>query len=504
MKVLAIASEMHPLVKTGGLADVVGALPAALALHGWQVTTLIPGYPAVMKRIGPVRTAKRYPGLFGKDARIVRAQYEGRDLIVLDAPALFDREGGPYLDASGHDWPDNWKRYAALSAVGADLAAGGLRHFRPDVVHAHDWQAALAMAYIRHGRAADVPGVVTIHNLAFQGRYDSTVFGALGLPDAAWAVDGIEYYGGVGYLKAGLHYADAITTVSPSYAREIRTGQWGMGLDGLLNRRSDVVHGIVNGIDGEEWDPATDVLLPTRYTAETLADRRANRAEIERRFGLDSDDSLLVTIVSRLTWQKGMDVLAHQIDAIAGMGIRIALLGSGDAGIEGQLLAASARHQGRIGIILGYDEGAAHLLQGGADAIIVPSRTEPCGLTQLYGLRYGCVPIVTRTGGLADTVIDANEAALGQEVATGIQFDALTAESLMGALARAQALHADGATWAGIQRAGMRADFSWNRSAGRYAALFRRLVDERIARQAAAAAAVPAAAAILPVEEVAQ
>ena len=490
MKVLAVASELHPLIKTGGLADVVGALPQALAHHGWQVTTLIPGYPAVMKRIAPEgrpppRTAKRYPTLFGVSARIIRTRYEGRDLIILDAPALFDREGGPYLDNSGQDWPDNWRRFAALSAVGADLAAGGLRHFRPDIVHAHDWQAALTLAYMRHGPARAVPGIVTIHNLAFQGRFDAQIFGALGLPGAAWSVDGVEYYGGVGYLKAGLQYADAITTVSPSYAREIRTGEWGMGLDGLLRARGAAVHGIVNGIDVAEWNPATDPTLTARYAIDTLAERAKNRAAIEQSFGLDSDGSLLVTIVSRLTWQKGMDILAGCLDAIAVRGIRLAILGSGDAGLEGQFLAAASRHPGRIGVRLAYDEVAAHLLQGGADAIIIPSRTEPCGLTQLYGLRYGCVPIVTRTGGLSDTVIDANEAALAMGVATGLQFGPLSPESLLDVLARAQALHGDSAAWQSLQRAGMAADFSWDRSAGRYADLFARLVND--ARPAAGA-----------------
>ncbi len=480
MKLLAVASEIHPLIKTGGLADVVGALPAALAPHGWQVTTLVPGYPAVMKRIdrsgAKLRAAKRYPALFGADARVIRATCEGRDLLVLDAPALYDRDGGPYLDMAGHDWTDNWRRYAALSAVGADLAAGGLRHFQPDVVHVHDWQAALTLAYLRHGRAPHVPGVLTIHNLAFQGRYDPGIFPALGLPQETFSVDGLEYYGGVGYLKAGIQYADAITTVSPSYAREITTGEWGMGLDGLLRARGSALHGIVNGIDMDEWNPAQDGALATPYTVGTIDARRHNRAAIEKSFGLDRDDSLLVTIISRLTWQKGLDLLAGQLDAIAGLGIRIALLGSGDAGLEGQFLAAASRHRGRIGVRIGYDEAASHLLQGGADAIIVPSRTEPCGLTQLYGLRYGCVPIVARTGGLADTVIDANEAALGAGVATGLQFGPLTPDNLLTALSRARDLHRDGAAWTAMQRAGMAADFSWDRSAARYASLFNELV----------------------------
>lgn len=478
MKVLSVTSEMYPLIKTGGLADVAGALPAALGHHGCRVTTLLPGYPAVMKRVEKARTAKRYPHLFGADARVFRTQYEGRDLFILDAPALFDREGGPYLDMAGHDWTDNWRRFAALSAVGADIAAGGVRGYKADIVHAHDWQAALTLAYLRQGPGEPVPGVLTIHNLAFQGRFEPGIFGALGLPDSAFAMDGVEYYGGVGYLKAGIQYAQAVTTVSPSYAREITTSEWGMGLDGLLRARGSALHGIVNGIDTDEWDPATDHALSARFTGKTVGARRRNRIAVERSFGLDHDDALLVTIVSRLTWQKGMDIVAGCLDAIAGMGIKIALLGTGDAAIEGQLLAAAARHRGRIGTKLTYDERLSHIVQGGADAIIIPSRTEPCGLTQLYGLRYGCVPIVTRTGGLADTVIDANEAALGAGVATGLQFGpGLDRDGLLAVLARAQALYRDKELWANIQRAGMRADFSWDRSAGRYAALFRQLVE---------------------------
>lgn len=480
MKILAIASELHPLIKTGGLADVVGALPAALATQSCDVVTLLPGYPAVLRRLGTMgRAAKRYPQLFGTEARLLKAEHEGRSLLILDAPALFDRDGGPYQDMAGHDWPDNWRRFAALAAVGADVAAGGLRGYRPDLLHAHDWQAALAIAYVRHGRRPELPTVLTIHNLAFQGRFEPVIFGALGLPMEAFAMDGVEYYGGVGYLKAGLHYADLITTVSPSYAREITTGEWGMGLDGLLRERGDRLHGVVNGIDTAEWDPATDPLLPARFDADRLAARRGNRAEVERRFALDSDDSLLLCVVSRLTWQKGMDILAARIDELAAMGVRIALLGAGDSAIEGQLLAAAARHPGRVGVHLSYDEELAHVLQGGADAILIPSRTEPCGLTQLYGLRYGCVPVVARTGGLMDTVIDANEAALGQGVATGIVFGPLSGDSLVSAVERTQMLHADATVWTGMQRAGMAGDWSWRRSAARYAALFEKLVAAR-------------------------
>ena len=476
MKVLAVASEFYPLIKTGGLADVVGALPGALAAHGVAVTTLIPGYPAVMHRIGKGKAVKRYADLFGAPARLLRAHYEGLDLLVLDAPALFERDGGAYLDPSGHDWPDNWRRFAALSAVGADIAGGGLRGFAPDLVHVHDWQAAMALAYMKHSGAPAEPGVITIHDLAFQGRFDASVFGALGLPPSAYALDGVEYYGGVGFLKAGLQYADAITTVSPSYAAEIMTPELGMGLDGLISNRAGVLHGIVNGIDTDEWNPASDPLIPATYGPRRLSARQRNRRAIEKRFGLKRDDAMLFCVISRLAWQKGIDLLADQIDALVAMGAKLAVLGSGDAALEGALLGAASRHRGRVGVMLGYDEPVAHLLQAGSDAILVPSRTEPCGLTQLYGLRYGCVPVVTRTGGLADTVIDANDAALAQGVATGVQFWPLTPETLHRAIARAVALHARPDVWAAIQRRGMAADNGWGRSAGRYAALYAELV----------------------------
>ena len=479
MKALAVASEMHPFVKTGGLGDVVGALPQALAQHGVATTTMLPGYPQVMRAIGKSRIVARYPDLFGTAARLLRVKASGADLLVLDAPGLYARDGGAYADSAGNDWRDNWRRFAALSAAAADVAGGSIARFAPDVVHAHDWQAAMAIAYMRHGRAADVPAVITIHNLAFQGRFGADIFGALGLPASAFTVDGVEYYGGVGYLKAGLQYADAITTVSPTYAAEIRTPAAGMGLDGLIAGRSGDLHGIVNGIDVGQWNPAADPAIPANYSARSLAARQRNRRAVEKRFGLARWDGPIFCVVSRLTWQKGMDLLLDAIDDLIAMGGRLALIGSGDQALEGGLLAAAARHRGRIGVVIGYDEGVSHLLQAGADAILVPSRFEPCGLTQLYGLRYGCVPIVARTGGLADTIIDANEAALAAGVATGILHEPGRGDSFRAAIAKAVSLFADRERWTALQRAGMKADFSWNRSAARYAALYASLIERK-------------------------
>lgn len=481
MQVLSVTPEIFPLIKTGGLADVTGALPLALAGKGVAMRTLIPGYPQVMDAFKKKKAVHQYPLLQGGKASVQAVELAGLDLFVLDAPHLFDRPGGPYGDASGGDWPDNWRRFAALSQVGADIAAGAISGYMPDIVHAHDWQSAMTLAYMRYGQAVGTPSMITVHNLAFQGQFGAGIFGELGLPAVAMALDGVEYYGGVGFLKAGLQAAWAITTVSPTYAQEIRSAEFGMGLDGLINMRSRDLYGIVNGIDTDIWNPATDKHLAVNYTARTLKDRRSSRMAVEERFGLDRDDSPIACVVSRLTWQKGMDILAAVVDGIVATGARLAILGSGDAGLEGSLLAAAARHRGRVGVVVGYDEGLSHMMQGGCDAIVIPSRFEPCGLTQLYGLRYGCVPIVARTGGLADTVIDANEAAMSAGVATGFQFAPNNGGALLHAIRRLVDAHADAGLWASIQRQGMKADVSWDRSAEKYVELYRLLLSKRAA-----------------------
>jgi starch synthase len=336
----------------------------------------------------------------------------------------------------------------------------------------------MAPAYLRY-RGIGVPSVLTIHNLAFQGQFAASIFGGLELPPHAFALDGVEYYGGVGFLKAGLHSASAITTVSPTYAREIATPAFVMGLDGLINTRAADLHGIVNGIDVATWDPETDPLLPANYSARRPRGRADNRAAIEQRFGLDTDAAPIFAVVSRLTWQKGMDLLAEAAGALVHAGGKLAVLGSGEPGLEAQFLSLAGQHTGRIGVVLGYDEPLAHAMQGGADAILIPSRFEPCGLTQLCGLRYGCVPVVARTGGLADTVIDANIAAVGAGVATGVQFAPDSLAALVAAIVRAVELHAQPKVWNAMQKQGMKADVSWEHSAKAYAELYASLLPER-------------------------
>ena len=479
LPVLSVASEMYPLLKTGGLGDVVGALPAALAPHGVAVRTLLPGHPDVLAGLQDAQERAQWPHWFGGAARLLQGRHGALELLVLDAPHLYQRPGNPYLGADGRDWPDNAVRYAALSHAAARVAWGELAGVTPCLVHVHDWQSALVPAYLHYlGRGKRrCPSVLTLHNLAFQGQFKASVWHRLGLPAEAFAMQGLEYHGDVGYLKAGIHFADAITAVSPTYAREIRTLAGGMGLDAMLRWRGDALSGIVNGIDTEVWNPATDPHLVQRYDADALERRAANRLDVEARFGLPNSDAPLLCMVSRLTTQKGIDLVSATLDAIVASGARLVVLGGGDAAIEQALQAAAQRHPQQVAVQLGYDENLAHRLQGGCDAILVPSRFEPCGLTQLYGLRYGCVPVVARVGGLADTVIDANDAAVKAGVATGVQFSDISAEGVLEAVQRTVALHRRPATWRAMQQAGMRADVSWHSSAAAYAALYRSLLS---------------------------
>ncbi|MEX0852405.1 MAG: glycogen synthase GlgA [Bauldia sp.] len=477
-RVLAVASEVYPLVKTGGLADVVGALPAALKAHGIDMRVMVPGYPAVMAGLSGRAQLRRYDALFGGRATLVAGRAGNLDLIALDAPGLFDRPGNPYLGPDGADWPDNWRRFAALSRAAADLGEGKIAAFVPEVVLANDWQAALTAAYLNYAEGHRAKAIVAIHNLAFQGNFPGTIFAELGLPPSAFALDGVEYYGGVSYLKGGLQLADAIVTVSPSYAAEICTPAGGMGLDGLLRSRRSALTGILNGIDTEVWNPHQDANLEATFDSSGLGRRAENRRAVETAFGLEAGDGPLFAVISRLTWQKGMDVLGAGIDGLTAAGGRLALLGSGDTALEGMFRAVASRTRGRVGVVIGYDERLSHLLQGGADAILVPSRFEPCGLTQFCGLRYGCVPVVSRVGGLADSVIDANDAAVTAGVATGIQFQPLDAAGLESAIMRTMTLYRERKVWTRIQRQGMKTDVSWRTSAARYAALFRGVASQ--------------------------
>ncbi|THF47237.1 glycogen synthase GlgA [Allorhizobium terrae] len=477
MNVLSVTSEVYPLIKTGGLADVAGALPLALDALGINTRTLLPGYPAVMDKIGPANPLMHFPDLLGEAATLLAATYEGLDLLVLDAPSLYQRAGGPYLDPTGQDYADNWKRFAVLSMAGAEIAQGALNDWQPDLVHVHDWQAALVPVFMRYSEKPEIPSLLTIHNIAFQGQFPANILPELQLPGHAYW-EALEYHGTVSYLKGAIVTAHAISTVSPSYAEEILEPAYGMGLEGVVASRADSLHGIVNGIDIEAWNPAKDALIAASYGVTTLKKRSLNRDSLSKHFGLDQDNSPIFCVISRLTWQKGMDVLAEIIDDLVAEGGKLVVLGSGEPGLEWALKTAANRHPGRVGVQLGYNEPLSHLMQAGSDAIIIPSRFEPCGLTQLYGLRYGCVPVVARTGGLNDTIIDANTAALAAKVATGIQFAAVTADGLKQAVRRTIRLFNDTKTWNQIQKQGMKADVSWEASAQAYVHLYHRLLGK--------------------------
>ncbi len=475
LKVLSVASEIYPLIKTGGLADVTGALPGALSNEGIDMRTLVPGYPAVLAALEEAQELMAFPGLFGT-ARLLAAKSHGLDLFVLDAPYLYGRPGNPYVGPDGLDWPDNAYRFAALAKVAAEIGLGLLSAFVPNIVHMHDWQAGLTAAYMHYSGKAAPGTVMTRHTLAFQGQFPAELVMPLGLPPAAFDMDGVEHYGAIGFLKAGLQLADRITTVSPTYALEIMQPETGMGFDGLLRARAARVRGILNGIDTAVWDPAKDPLIAKTYDASQLDARAANKAFLQNGLGLRQEPgALTVGVVSRLSWQKGLDLLLEALPVLLEEGMQLALLGTGETELEAKFQAAAETYPGQIGVTIGHDETLAHRIQAGADVLAIPSLFEPCGLTQLCALRYGAVPVVARVGGLCDTIIDANEMALTAGAATGVQFYPVTSDNLAGALGKAAKLFRDRPAWRNMQKNGMTTDVSWRRPARRYADLYREL-----------------------------
>jgi starch synthase len=462
VRVLHVTPECAPMTKTGGLGDVSEALPAALREAGVDALTLLPGYPPVLDHVGGAREAARL-NLLGFDCRLLRAD----PFIVVDCPQLYARDGGPYHTPDGEDWDDNALRFGVLSRAAARL--GGARSpldWRPAIVHCHDWPAGLAPVYLRDEpeRAASV---MTIHNLAFQGNYDAQLLAPLEVPASAFTIDGVEFYGRLSFLKGGIATADAVTTVSPTYAGEIQTSELGQGLDGLLRHRRAVLSGILNGIDTRVWDPASDARIAQRYDARTLERKAANKAALQRRLQLEPRAGVpLVGAVSRLTHQKGADLIAAAADALAALPAQLAVVGRGERELEHALAAAAARHPGRVAVRVAFDEDLAHAIEAGADLFVMPSRFEPCGLNQMYSQRYGTPPVVRATGGLVDTV---------QDGVTGFLFERADGEALLEALRRALAVYAEPARWRRLQRAGMERDFSWSAAARRYADLYLKL-----------------------------
>ena len=478
MNVLFVASECAPFVKTGGLADVIGAVPKALAALGVSVKILLPAYPAFDAIKAKGKTVMKIAELHGGAAKLIAVQAEGLDLLLLDAPHLFDRAGNIYLDETGKDWPDNHLRFGGLARIGADVALKGVKGWKPDVVNCHDWQSGLVPVYLRQA-GNKTPCVMTIHNIAFQGLFNADVLKELGLTPKVFVPEGVEYFGKIGFLKGGIAYSDKITTVSPTYANELLLPEFGMGLDGLMKSRDADLTGILNGIDLDIWNPVTDPELTANYSVTRMTGKKKNKAAVEARFGLTPNPKApLFCVISRLTSQKGLDLLIETLPGLVGRGARLAVLGSGDVELEAAFIGAAHKYAGSVGVIIGYDEALSHLMQGGSDAILIPSRFEPCGLTQLYGLRYGTLPVVARTGGLEDTVIDANDAALQANCATGVQFAPITAPALDTAIARACTLYEQPKTWSAMMRRAMRHPVGWDRSAVAYRDLYAGLVKQ--------------------------
>lgn len=467
-RVLSVASECVPLIKTGGLADVVGALPAALAELGWDMRVMLPAYRALRPLLGNMVEVWYEQGLFGGDARLMAGTVAGLSVLLLDAPHLYDREGGPYSGPGG-DWFDNARRFAALSWMAAKIAREGLGDgWKPDVLHAHDWQAGFAPAYLAYDGTGGVGTVLTIHNIAFQGWAPATALADLRLPFEQFYPAALEYYGGLSSLKAGLVTADRITTVSPNYAAELMRPEFGMGLQGVIAARAAAVCGILNGVDTAVWAPAAE---PVPYALASMQGKAANRAALCAEFGLDVPGPLAI-LVSRLTDQKGIDLLPGAIPDFIAAGGGLLVLGSGDPALEAAIRSLEARFPGRVAVRIGYDEALSHRMFAGGDAVLVPSRFEPCGLTQMYGLAYGTVPVVSLVGGLADTVIHASPAAMSAGVATGVVFHPVDGLAFGQALRALLALYANKADWAQVQENAMRQPVGWQASAEAYATLY--------------------------------
>ena len=480
MKVLHVAAEVFPLVKTGGLADVVAALPVALARQGADVRLMLPGLPAVLDAVQGARVVLDIGACFGAmRVRLLLARMPQTQLLVyvVDAPYLYRRGGSPYQDSQGQEWPDNLQRFALLGWVAAHLAAADADpDWVPDIVHAHDWHAAMVCAYMAQHPGTAARSVFTVHNLAFQGLFPLRDWPILGLPSEVLSAAGLEFHGQLSFIKAGLSFADQITTVSPTYAREIATHEFGCGLDGVLRSRADHVSGILNGIDTAVWDPATDAAIAQSYDFDRLQGKTACRLALRSELGLDDDEgAFLVTIISRLTSQKGLDLLLASLPELVAAGLQLAVQGTGEPALEAAFRMAQQAHPGRIHTQVGYDEARAHRLLAGADAILVPSRFEPCGLTQMYGLRYGTLPIVRRVGGLADTVRDDAAGDARARPANGFLFDAATPQALSSAILRAARLRGDTKAWRARMATAMAEPLSWAEPARDYLALYQRL-----------------------------
>ncbi len=485
MDILFASSEAHPLIKTGGLADVSGALPRAIKNAKQEICLILPAYPAARQAACSLRPVAKLQ-IAGSDAPVTllqgRLPHTRVRLYLVDSPEHFDRPGGPYSTPQGEDWPDNAERFALFARAVCELAMdrAGLG-WKPDLVHCNDWQTGLVPALL--SREHDRPATVfTIHNLAYQGLFGHEQFKALQLPSDWWSMHLLEFHHKLSFIKGGLVFADRLTTVSPTYAKEICTPEFGCGLDGLLKKRSDRLTGILNGVDYQAWNPGRDRLIPHTYTARTLRLKLENKIALQKTYGLPvKPDIPLFGSVGRLVEQKGIDLVLDLIPDLLQRPMQLVFLGTGQPELETALREAGKKHPTKIGVHIGYSEELSHLVEAGSDAFLMPSRFEPCGLNQLYSLRYGTPPIVRRTGGLADSVVDATGPNIKDGIATGFVFDEAEPEALLGAIDRALNLFAQQRVWKKLVERGMHEDFSWNRSAAAYLDLYERTLAEHTA-----------------------
>lgn len=483
IKVLFVTSEVAPLIKTGGLADVSGALPMALREIEVDVRLLVPGYPQVIAQMGPhevVANISDIPG-FPSSRLLFGILKSGVPIMVLDCPVLYQRDGGPYSDANGHDWMDNALRFGLLSRIAALLGSHDSPiSWSPDLVHGNDWQTGLVGVYLSVAEGA-VPNIMTIHNLAFQGNFRPKKVQLLHLPPASFNVNGVELYGNMSFLKAGLYYAHHITTVSPNYAREIQSEELGFGLQGLLHSRRDDITGILNGIDIDEWNPETDEHLPSNFGVTRMTGKAQCKQALQARMGLTlAADVPLLAVVSRLTHQKGLDLLLEIAPSLLDLPVQLVILGSGDAFMQHAALALAEQYPGKIAVMIGFDEGLSHQIEAGADMFVMPSRFEPCGLNQFYSQRYGTPPIVHNTGGLADSVVDCTQDTLQNGSASGFVFTGMSTEKLYDAIQRAVTLYRDERKWKMLRKNCMGKDFSWQTSARAYRRVYSKVLGRSL------------------------
>lgn len=476
MKILFVASEAFPFIKTGGLADVVGALPLALAKRQHDVKLLIPYYKGMALDgidcqpvcclgdplgFGTMEVMKGRVTSSGGDASI--------ELWLLKCPALYERDGGPYLTPEGIDHVDNHKRFAALSWAGATLTLnGGLLGWQADIVHAHDWQVGLLPAYLSSWKVKHPPVLFTIHNLQYTGVFPRHSYTDLGLSEELYHLHGLEYFGNYSMLKAGIQYSDLVSTVSPTYAKEIQTDEYGCGLQGLLSDQQHKLHGVLNGVDTQIWNPATDTALAATYDKTSLDKKALNKRTLQRHCGLPESNAMLFGVVSRLTQQKGLDLVLEALPPLLSNGVQLVVLGSGDKSLEQKFTALAQQYPDQVSVRIGYDEPYSHLLQAGVDCLLIPSRFEPCGLTQLYALQYGTLPLVRATGGLADSVWECEP----DKPQTGFVFQEANVEALGATMRRAVAMHQQPETWRQIQQQAMAQDFDWCTAAAVYESLY--------------------------------